>query len=169
MEEKGAGERKYAQCNDTPFRASALFPRPAPLFCILFSGKTETGPKQQTSGAFAVWRGRAAKWTSPAACGGARDMQLARTSRRRHSYSVPVKTALRCNRRKASCVLRTQLSPRLWHGLRPPGAKRTSPSGVMRTASFGRGSPCACGADRVSPLWGDEKPALRRAFHYRTF
>lgn len=35
--------------------------------------------KSQTSAAFAIWRGRATEWTRPAACGGARDMEFART------------------------------------------------------------------------------------------
>ena len=45
-------------------------------------------PKCKPAQAFAFWRGRAAEWTRPAACGGARTMKLARTSRRRHSCGI---------------------------------------------------------------------------------
>ena len=72
-------------------RVSAIFASCA-SFLHTFFWQDRNGTKQQTSEAFAVWRGRAAQWTRPAACGGARDMKLARTSRRRHSYSVAVKT-----------------------------------------------------------------------------
>ena len=48
------------------------------LFLPTFSGKTD-GTKLQTSGAFAIWRGRATERTRPAACGGARDVEFVRT------------------------------------------------------------------------------------------
>ena len=35
--------------------------------------------KLQPNEVVAIWRGRAAEWMSPAACGGAKDMELART------------------------------------------------------------------------------------------
>ena len=57
------------------------------LFLPTFSGKTD-GTKLQTSEAFAIWRGRATERTRPAACGGARDVEFVRTSRRRHSCGV---------------------------------------------------------------------------------
>ena len=69
-------------------------------FLHTFFWQDRNGTKQQTSEAFAVWRGRAAQWTRPAACGGARDMKLARTNARGATVAVsPHKAALRYNRR----------------------------------------------------------------------
>ena len=63
------------------------------IFLPTFSGKTD-GTKLQTSEAFAIWRGRATERTRPAACGGARDVEFVRTSRRRHSCGVAASTAI---------------------------------------------------------------------------
>ena len=75
--------------------------------------------KLQSSEAFAIWRGRAAEWTRPAACGGTRDMELARTKRfflptfsgatekvgrRRHSCGVIASTEVRCKSEKRADV-----------------------------------------------------------------
>ena len=51
-------------------------------FLHTFFWKDRNGTKQQTSAAFAVWRGRATEWTSFRARGGARDMKFARTNAR---------------------------------------------------------------------------------------
>ncbi len=48
--------------------------------------------KTQTSEAFVFWKGRAAQWTRPAACGGARDMKLARTLPEGRSLTAGVTT-----------------------------------------------------------------------------
>ena len=57
-------------------------------FLHTFFWQDRNGTKQQTSEAFAVWRGRAAQWTRPAACGGARDMELGRTNARGATVAV---------------------------------------------------------------------------------
>ena len=72
-------------------RVSAIFASCA-SFLHTFFWQDRNGTKQQTSEAFAVWRGRATEWTSFRACAEARDMEFVRTSRRSDSYSVAVKT-----------------------------------------------------------------------------
>ena len=64
------------------------------LFLHTFSDKPD-GTKLQTSEAFAIWRGRTTERTRPAACGGARNVEFVRTSRRRHSCGVAASTAVR--------------------------------------------------------------------------
>ena len=58
------------------------------------AGRTPIEPKCKPAPAFAFWRGRAAEWTRPAACGGTRNMELARTRRARKSLegSMPTST-----------------------------------------------------------------------------
>ena len=77
------------------------FASPAPFSSISFPARG-AGTKLQPSAAVAIWRGRAAKCMSSAACGGTKNMELARTSLRSGS------------RRAASCTVppaRTNESP----------------------------------------------------------
>ena len=57
------------------------FASPAPFSSISFPARG-AGTKLQPSAAVAIWRGRAAKCMSSAACGGTKNMELARTSPR---------------------------------------------------------------------------------------
>ena len=79
----------WLQCFSTGFFCGLRYNpiRIQRLFLPTFSGKTD-GTKLQTSEAFAIWRGRATERTRPAACGGARDVEFVRTSRRRHSCGL---------------------------------------------------------------------------------
>ena len=76
------------QCNENTYNGTTCFSArqryfaSSASFLHTFFWQDRNGTKQQTSAAFAVWRGRAAKWARPAACGGARDMELASTKSR---------------------------------------------------------------------------------------
>ena len=68
------------------------FASPAPFSSISFPARG-AGTKLQPSAAVAIWRGRAAKCMSSAACGGTKNMELARTSPRSGRDGAPNHTA----------------------------------------------------------------------------
>ena len=124
------GRSDYGRCNGNTHNGTdcfsarkRYFASPSTLFSTIFSLARESGTKQQTSEAFAVWRGRAAQWTRPAACGGARDMELARTSRRRHSCGVTAITVPPVHPEKSSahtqCTQIQTRSPTRLHVVQP--------------------------------------------------
>ena len=125
-------------------------------FLHTFFWQDRNGTKQQTSVAFAVWRGRAAQWTRPAACGGTRDMKLARTNARGATVAVsPQKwhsgeyerqlrafgAACALRARKAASPLRGDKSRvlrarqplclRHRYGVTPPGRQKSPPFGGL--------------------------------------
>ena len=85
----------WPQCFSTGFFCGLRYNpiRIQRLFLHTFSDKPD-GTKLQTSEAFAIWRGRTTERTRPAACGGARNVEFVRTSRRRHSCGVAASTAV---------------------------------------------------------------------------
>ena len=77
-----APEARSTESDYTAGQSAALLP--------VFGGYETQRPKNlnktqntklQPNEVVAIWRGRAAEWMSPAACGGAKDMELARTKR----------------------------------------------------------------------------------------
>ena len=108
-------ERKNAQQNDTPFRASALFPRPAPLFCILFSGKAEKSMPPE-----AQLQCRCKKQHFRCIRKGVPRLRRGRADRGVRPYSAHTEV------RQRLCVLRAQ---KRCHPLR--GDKRSKPCGLL--------------------------------------
>ena len=137
------GRSVYGKCNGnthngtTCFSARKRYFASCASFLHTFFWQDRNGTKQQTSEAFAVWRGRATEWTSFRACAEARDMEFVRTSRRSDSCGLTAKMEPPVNPEKASCVLRSQFPPRLRRGFAPSGRKRA-----------------------LSPFRGDEKHRL---------
>ena len=75
------------------------FTFPAPFSSISFPARG-AGTKLQPSAAVAIWRGRAAKCMSSAACGGTKNMELARTSPRSGGCGFANRTAPPAQRKK---------------------------------------------------------------------
>ena len=155
------------------------------LFLVVLRGIAKAGLPREPSEAIRAGKGGTTKRTRPAACGRVRDVKFVPTQIPLcHSFFQP-STALSfsCEKESAveNCGRRTQHFRASGAILCPPGIKafrilrmqspahfvrqkRHHPSGVIKAASFARGSPCACGTDTASPLRGDKKVPLSGDF-----
>ena len=89
----GTHYRRMVRRSKMLFQArKRYFASPAPFSSISFPARG-AGTKLQPSAAVAIWRGRAAKCMSSAACGGTKNMELARTSLRSGGRCAANRTA----------------------------------------------------------------------------
>ena len=100
------GRSDDGRCNDSTHNVTTCFQArkryfafPAPFSSISFPARG-AGTKLQPSAAVAIWRGRAAKCMSSAACGGTKNMELARTSPRSGGCGFANRTAPPAQRKK---------------------------------------------------------------------